>query len=83
MIEHQNDKWGGRNIFTDSKILMYDFVRGESIKGVIINQKTPDGHYRIGGPVGLESIVEKCQKVYLHNIKNVPGSKKVIDGVYW
>ena len=56
---------------------MYDFVRGESIKGVIINSMTPDGH-RIGGPVGLAQTVETCDKVILHNIKNVPGSKMVV-----
>jgi hypothetical protein len=38
---------------------MFDFVRGQSIKGVIINQRTPEG-YRIGGPVGLEYFVEKA-----------------------
>jgi hypothetical protein len=52
MISHNNDGWGRPNIFTDSKVLMYDFNRGESIKGVIIN-KISSG-IRVGGPVGLK-----------------------------
>lgn len=62
---------------------MYDFKRGESIKGVIINKKEASG-FRIGGPVGLRQPIEKAQKIILHNIPEaIPRSTKIIEGVYW
>lgn len=60
---------------------MYEFIRGESIKGVIINKKM--NGIRIGGPVGLRRPMELTEKVIIHNIPNVEGSKKVIEGVFW
>ena len=69
-------------IFDDSKVIMFDFTRGESIKGVIINKKIQTGQ-RIGGPVGLGMTIEQSEKIILHNIKGIKGAKKVIKGVYW
>ena len=54
---------------------MFEFIRGESIKGVIVN-KMIDG-VRIGGPCFNN------EPVILHNIPNVEGSSEVIEGVYW
>ena len=81
LISHNDDGWGRPGIFTDSKVLMYDFQRGDSIKGVIIN-KTTSG-IRVGGPVGLSRRTDQTEKVFLHNIPNLPKSKKVIKDVYW
>ena len=82
MITHVDDGWGRPGIFTNSKVLMYEFVRDDSIKGVIINKKTANGS-RIGGPVGLSRVPEQCEKIIFHNIADCPGAKKVIQGVYW
>lgn len=60
---------------------MYEFIRGESIKGVIINKKV--NGINIGGPVGLRRPIEDTEKIIIHNIPNVEGSKRVIDGVFW
>lgn len=66
---------GKGGIFDGSKVLMIEFIRGESVKGVIINQAVEG--MRLGGPCEGE------KKIYLHNIPNVQGSKRVIEGVYW
>lgn len=76
LLTYINPKRGHGGIFHDSKVLLYEYDRKRSIKGVIINKL--DKGKRIGGPV------EQYQKkVVLHNIPNVKGSVKVIDGVYW
>ena len=72
----------GTGIFDNSKVLMYEFKRNESILGVIINKKIR-GDVRVGGPCGLQRPIENTTKIFLHNIPNVPNSKKVIEGVYW
>jgi len=82
MIHHVDDGWGRPGIFTESKVIMYDFIRGDSIKGVIYNKKTAGGK-RIGGPVGLSRDPSEIEYVYLHNIPNLPGAKKVVNGLYW
>jgi putative AlgH/UPF0301 family transcriptional regulator len=81
LITHIDDGWGRPGIFSESKVLMYDFIRGDSIKGVIINKKIRDK--RVGGPVGLSHNLEQCEIIILHNIPDVPNSKRVINGVYW
>ena len=60
---------------------MYEFIREESIKGVIIN-KSNEG-IRIGGPVGLSRDPQQCETVIFHNIPDCPGAERVIEGVYW
>ena len=82
LIEHIDDEDRRGSIFTRSKVLMYEFNRGDSILGVIIN-KMVQGTARIGGPVGLNRNLEQTEKVILHNIPNVPNSSRVIEGVYW
>ena len=81
LIEHIDSPFGESGIFASSKVLMYEFVRGESIKGVIIN-KGMNG-IRLGGPCGLRRPITSTDKIYFHNIPDVPGSKRVIEGVYW
>lgn len=66
LITHIDSPYGGAGIFDGSKVLMYEFVRGESIKGVIIN-KDMNG-VRLGGPVGLRRPIENTDKIILHNI---------------
>ena len=83
LITHCDDEGrGGSGIFDNSKVLMYEFKRGESIMGVIINKKV-NGSVRIGGPCGLRRPIESTDKILIHNIPNVQGSKRVIEGVYW
>jgi hypothetical protein len=81
LITHIDSPYGGHGIFESSKVLMYEFERGASIKGVIIN-KTTDGII-IGGPVGLRRPIETTDKIIFHNIPEVQGSKRVIEGVFW
>ena len=45
---------------------MYDFERGKSIKGVILNKELQG--LNLGGPVGLNQYFETSEKVILHNI---------------
>lgn len=79
-IEHSDAFDGG--IFSRSKVLMYEFKRGESVKGVIINKEHMG--LKIGGPVGLNGYdVINSEVIILHNIPDLPGSRKVIEGVYW
>ena len=66
LITHIDSPYGGSGIFDGSKVLMYEFVRGESIKGVIINKDT--NGIRLGGPVGLRRPIENTDKIILHNI---------------
>ena len=66
LITHNDSPYGGSGIFDGSKVLMYEFVRGESIKGVIINKDT--NGIRLGGPVGLRRPIENTDKIILHNI---------------
>lgn len=83
LITHVDDGWGRPGIFTNSKVLMYEFDRtDQAIKGVIINKKTANGK-RIGGPVGLSRDPESCETIVFHNIADCPGAKKVVQGVYW
>jgi hypothetical protein len=82
MIHHVDDGWGRPGIFTESKVIMYDFIRGDSIKGVIYNKKIASGK-RLGGPVGLSRDPTECEFVYLHNIPNLPGAKRVVNGLFW
>ena len=84
LITHCDDPSGrgGSGIFDGSKVLMYEFKRDESIMGVIINKKVAQAA-RIGGPCGLRKPLENCDKIYLHNMSDMEGSKKVIEGVYW
>lgn len=72
LIEHIDDDDEGvrQSIFSHSKVLMYEFIRGESIKGVIIN-KTIRGTARVGGPCGLTRDPSTTEKVIFHNIPNV------------
>ncbi len=52
LITHVEDgSFGDTSIFSDSKVLIYEFVRGQSILGVIINRKI--NNVRVGGPCGL------------------------------
>ena len=83
LITHiDHPQGGGGGIFESSKVLMYEFIRGESIKGVIINKTV--GGKKLGGPCGLRRPMENTDKIYLHNIPHeINGSKKVIEGVYW
>lgn len=81
MITHCDSPGGGSGIFDGSKVLMYEFERNQSIKGVIIN-KSISG-INVGGPVGLRRPVESSDKIILHNIPDVEGSTRVIEGVYW
>lgn len=67
-LEHSDRPFTITGIFTGSKVLMYDFVRGVSIKGVIINKDLKGSKNKVGGPVGLRRPVERSEKVYLHNI---------------
>ena len=76
LLTYINPKRGSGGIFHDSKVLLYEFQRGKSTKGVIIN-KLERGK-RIGGPVETNT-----KKIILHNIPDIKGSKKVIDGVFW
>lgn len=48
---------------------------------MIIN-KTTSG-IRVGGPVGLRRSQAQCDRIFLHNIPNLPNSKRVIRDVYW
>jgi hypothetical protein len=67
LITHIDSPNGGSGgIFDGSKVLMYEFERGQSIKGVIIN-KQMNGIY-LGGPVGLRRPIENTDKIILHNI---------------
>ena len=70
LITHCDSDWGGGGIFEKSKVLMYEFVRGDSIKGVIINKKIQN-EMRVGGPVGLRRPIENTEIIILHNIPNV------------
>jgi hypothetical protein len=53
LVLHVDRYFGGTGIFSESKVLLYEFIRGESCKGVIINKKL-DNTYRLGGPNGLK-----------------------------
>lgn len=66
LITHVDSPHGGSGIFDGSKVLMYEFERGESIKGVIINKEM--NGIRLGGPVGLRRPIESTDKIILHNI---------------
>jgi putative AlgH/UPF0301 family transcriptional regulator len=82
LITHIDSPNGGSGIFDGSKVLMYEFERNHSIKGVIINKQMSG--IRIGGPVGLRRSIHGSDKIYLHNIAEpINGSKRVIEGVYW
>ena len=61
---------------------MYEFERGKSIKGVILNKIIPPNH-KLGGPVGLGDSVEESLKIVLHNMPGAQNSKEIIEGVYW
>ena len=61
---------------------MYEFERGKSIKGVIVNKIVPPD-IKLGGPVGLGETVDESLKIVLHNIPGAQNSKEIIDGVYW
>ena len=65
-------------IFKDSEILMIDYDRTNSIKGVIINKMlTVQGtRMRVGGPC------EMHRKITLHDIGHLEGARRIIDGVY-
>lgn len=82
LIEHIDDEDRDESIFSRSKVLMYEFIRGESIRGVIIN-KTIQGRVRMGGPCGLTRDLSRTDKIILHNVPNVPNSHRVIEGVFW
>ena len=85
MITHCDDPSGHgtrTGIFDGSKVLMYEFKRDESILGVIINKKVAQSA-RLGGPCGLRKPIESTDKIFLHNMADMEGSKKVIEGVYW
>jgi hypothetical protein len=69
MISHIPGKFRP-GLFDNSKVLMFEFVRGESIKGVILNKQMENG-LRLGGPVGLSSNINKSEKIILHNIKAI------------
>ena len=62
------------DIFHSSKVFMYDFERGKSIKGVVLNKQF--NNINVGGPVGLTEYVETSEKVILHNIPNNKNSKR-------
>ena len=82
MITHIDRPFGDGGIFESSKVFMYEFKRGDSIKGVIINKKVQA--MRIGGPVGLRKPIELTDKIILHNIPEaIPRSTRVIPGVSW
>lgn len=76
MIEATENISGG--IFSGSKVLMVDYDRSHSIKGVIINKtvNVQGSRMRVGGPC------EMHVKTTLHNIPNVPGAKQVLEGVW-
>lgn len=76
MIEATENIRGG--IFGNSKLIMIDYDRGSSIKGVIINKSvTFEGkRIRIGGPCDMQTVT------VLHNIPHAEGAKPVIEGVW-
>ena len=61
---------------------MYEFERGKSIKGVILNKVIPPD-VKLGGPVGLTNDMATSEKIVLHNIPGAKNSVEIIDGVYW
>ncbi|KRX01679.1 F-box domain [Pseudocohnilembus persalinus] len=79
MLTH-TDNFGSGGIFGQSNVFMTHFDReSENFTGIIINKKirSRDGEMIwIGGPCELSKIT------ILHNIPNVQGARRIIEGLY-
>lgn len=69
----------GGSIFDNSRILLYQHEQGEGCQGVVLNKHVVSGDQkrRLGGPVDVR------QRVYLHNVADLQGATRVVDGVYY
>ena len=80
MLTHNNNGFGG-GIFSDSLVLMTAFDRNTSeIEGLIINKNVTGQNGNIlwiGGPC------EMNKKLVLHNVPNIEGATRIIEGVYF
>eukprot|EP00467_Chlorarachnion_reptans_P005216 CAMPEP_0114505620 /NCGR_PEP_ID=MMETSP0109-20121206/10956_1 /TAXON_ID=29199 /ORGANISM="Chlorarachnion reptans, Strain CCCM449" /LENGTH=502 /DNA_ID=CAMNT_0001684083 /DNA_START=206 /DNA_END=1714 /DNA_ORIENTATION=+ len=70
----------GGSIFDDSTVLLFEHERDEGCRGLVLNKSATLSNgetRRMGGPV------HPRERVYLHNVADLPDAKRIIDGVYF